>query len=233
MPTILVIEDDAAIRRGVVAALRYAGHTVLEAADGGTARRMGVQATCDLVLLDLVLPGADGLDVLAEIRAARQTLPVIVLTARGEEHDRVRGLQLGADDYVVKPFSVQELLARIAAVLRRAHDRPPAADSLAIPNGRVDMSRREIVFSDGTREELSEREALLLAYLARHRDRAVGRDEILERVWRIDAAALTTRAIDMQVVRLRAKLRDDGDAPRMLLTVRGKGYMLGTDVVPT
>lgn len=232
MPTILVIEDDAAIRRGVVAALRYAGHTVLEAADGVTAKRMGVQATCDLVLLDLVLPGADGLDILKEIRAARPALPVIVLTARGEEHDRVRGLDLGADDYVVKPFSVQELLARITAVLRRAHDRPPAADGFAIPQGRVEVSRREITFTDGSREELSEREALLLAYLARHRDRAVGRDEILERVWRIDAGALTTRAIDMQVARLRAKLRDDAEAPQILLTVRGTGYMLGSGAKP-
>jgi DNA-binding response OmpR family regulator len=225
--TILVIEDDAAIRRGVVAALGFAGHRTLEAGDGASARRLVQQATCDLVLLDLVMPGADGLDILAEIRAKRATLPVIVLTARGDERDRVRGLDLGADDYVVKPFSVNELLARVGAVLRRSPERPQPVATLALPGGEADFNRREVRFADGTRHELSQREAELLAYLAANPGRAISRDEIITRVWRLDPQGLSTRAIDMQVARLREKLRDDAEAPAVLLTVRGTGYMLG------
>jgi DNA-binding response OmpR family regulator len=228
--TILVIEDDAAIRQGVVAALRFAGYATVQAADGGSARKLGAQATCDLVLLDLVLPGADGLDILAEIRAARPTLPVIVLTARGDERDRVKGLKLGADDYVVKPFSVQELLARVEAVLRRSPERASDVAELSLPAGVADFARREIRYSDGTRAELSEREAELLRYLARNPGRAISRDEILGRVWRLDPKGLSTRAIDMQVARLREKLRDDSDKPTVLLTVRGTGYMLAKEM---
>ncbi len=224
--TILVIEDDAAIRRGVVAALSFAGHATLEAGDGAAARALAAQAECDLVLLDLVLPGADGLDILAEVRRLRPTLPVIVLTARGDERDRIKGLELGADDYVVKPFSVKELLARVGAVLRRSPERASLADELALPAGTADFARREIRYADGSRSELSVREAELLAYLARNPGRAISREEILTRVWRIDARNLATRAIDMHVARLREKLRDDPTAPRVLLTVRGTGYML-------
>ncbi len=224
--TILVIEDDAAIRRGVVAALGFAGHRTLEAGDGASARRLAQQAECDLVLLDLVMPGADGLNILAEIRAKRATLPVIVLTARGDERDRVRGLDLGADDYVVKPFSVNELLARVSAVLRRSPERPQPVATLSVPGGEADFHRREIRFNDGARCELSVREAELLAYLAANPGRAISRDEIITRVWRLDPQGLSTRAIDMQIARLREKLRDDAEAPAVLLTVRGTGYML-------
>ena len=224
--TILVIEDDAAIRHGVVTALRFAGHSTLEAGDGPTAQRLAERAECDLVLLDLVLPGADGLDILAAIRAHRPTLPVIVLTARGDERDRVKGLTLGADDYVVKPFSVGELLARVTAVLRRSPERASGAADLALPAGTADFARREVRYADGGRAELSQREAELLAYLARNPGRAISRAEILTRVWRLDPQGLSTRAIDMQVARLREKLRDDPAEPHVLLTVRGTGYML-------
>jgi DNA-binding response OmpR family regulator len=226
--TILVIEDDAAIRQGVVSALRFADFTALQAADGATATSLALQATCDLILLDLVLPGADGLDILAQIRAQRPTLPVIVLTARGDERDRIKGLKLGADDYVVKPFSVQELLARIEAVLRRSPERPVEVGQLAIPGGTADFSRREIRFADGLRCELSQRESDLLHYLARNPGRAISRDEILTRIWRLDPKGLSTRAIDMHIARLREKLRDQSEQPKVLLTVRGTGYMLAT-----
>src|ERR1700692_2833949 len=121
---ILTIEDDPAIRRGIVDSLRFAGYTPLAAANGEVGLRMATARSYDLLLLDLVLPGRDGLEILREVRAARPNLPVIVLTARGSEDDRVRGLRLGSDDYVVKPFSVRELLARIEAVLRRSPERP-------------------------------------------------------------------------------------------------------------
>lgn len=224
--TLLVIEDDAAIRHGVVMAVRSGGYGVVECGDGGKARTLITQATCDLVLLDLVLPGASGLELLTQIRKERPTLPVIILTALGDERDRVKGLELGADDYVVKPFSVKELLARVEAVLRRSPERAAPVAELPIPGGCADFNRRELRFTDGERSELSQREAELLAYLAANPGRAISREEILTRVWRLDPKGLSTRAIDMQVARLREKLRDDGDTPAVLLTVRGTGYML-------
>jgi len=223
---ILIVEDDAAIRQGIVDALEFEGYTTLEAPDGDSGAEMGVSVDCDLILLDLVLPGRDGLDVLSDVRAARPTLPVIILTARGEEADRVHGLRLGADDYVVKPFSVKELLARVEAVLRRSPERPSDVHRVAFAGGVADLARREVSFRDGERRELSEREAELLRYLATNAGRAISREEILARVWRMDPLGIETRTIDMHVARLREKLRDDSAHPAIILTVRGKGYML-------
>lgn len=223
--TILVIEDDAAIRAGIADALAYAGYTVLEAADGTDGLAQALGAECDLVLLDLVLPGPDGLEILKAARAERPTLPVIILTARGDERDRVKGLRLGADDYVVKPFSVKELLARVEAVMRRSPERPDDVTRIRVPGGEADLARREVRFRDGGREDLSDREVQLLRYLAAHAGRAISREEILTRVWRLDPRGLSTRTIDMHVVRLREKLRDDPAEPSVVLTVRGMGYM--------
>jgi DNA-binding response OmpR family regulator len=133
---------------------------------------------------------------------------------------------MGADDYVVKPFSVDELLARVEAVLRRSPGRPTDVCELAIPGGHVDFARCEVQFDDGSREELSDRERTLLRYFACHAGRAISREELLANVWQIDARGVTTRTIDMHVARLREKLRDVEGEPRVLLTVRGKGYML-------
>jgi DNA-binding response OmpR family regulator len=223
---ILTVEDDPAIRRGIVDALRFAGYGTLEAARGDVGLEMALSNPFDLLLLDLVLPGRDGFEILKEVRRVRPALPVIILTARGEEADRVRGLHDGADDYVVKPFSVKELLARVEAVLRRSPGRPVEVAHLAIPGGEVDFARREVRFDSGAREELSEREVELLSYLAANPGRAIGRDEILSNVWRISPRGLATRTIDMHVARLREKLGDRSDQPEILLTVRGKGYML-------
>jgi DNA-binding response OmpR family regulator len=229
---ILVVEDDAAIRRGLVDALRFAGYATLEASEGAAGLAAALESDCDLLLLDLILPGRDGLTVLRALRAMRSPLPVIVLTARGAEDDRVRGLGLGADDYVVKPFSIKELLARIEAVLRRAPVRPRAVRSLAFEGGLADLEGHEVRFDDGQRCELSDRERQLLHYLACHAGRAVSRDELLARVWGLDPAGITTRTIDMHIARLREKLRDDPGSPRIVLTVRGQGYMLGAQGPP-
>jgi DNA-binding response OmpR family regulator len=172
------------------------------------------------VLLDLVLPGGDGLDVLGRVRAARPTLPVIVMTARGAEDDRVRGLQLGADDYVVKPFSVKELLARVQAVLRRSAERPTDLSLVALRDGEADLARQELRFADGGRVDLTEKETAVLRYLAQNAGRVIGRDELLEQVWRLPANGVRTRTVDMTVARLREKLRD----PEHIRTVRGRGY---------
>jgi len=224
-PCILIVEDDAAIRRGVVDALRFAGFEAVEAADGKAGLELALSRSYDLLLLDLVLPLRGGLEVLREVRARRHTQPVIILTARGEENDRVAGLQLGADDYVVKPFSVKELLARIEAVLRRSPERPREVSQIELPGLVADLARCEIRYNDGGRVELSDKESEMLRYLASHAGRAISREELLQRVWQLDPRGLSTRTIDMHVTRLREKLRDDATKPRLVLTVRGKGYM--------
>jgi len=223
---VLVVEDDSAIRQGLVDALQFAGYDVLQAANGNDGLTQGLRATYDLLVLDLILPGPSGFEILEAVHAARPTLPVIILTARGEEADRVRGLRMGADDYVVKPFSVRELLARVEAVLRRSPERPNEVHKVPLPNGVADLARREVRFKNGDRAELSEREVELLRYLAAHAGRAISRDEILQRVWRLDPKRLETRTIDMHIAHLREKLRDDAEEPKVLLTVRGKGYMI-------
>src|SRR5436309_12981118 len=152
-PRIVVIEDEPAIRRGVVDLLRASGYEAAEAADGVRGLEEAVRLGVDLVLLDLLLPKRDGLDVLAELRKVRPTLPVIVLTARGTEEDRVRGLKMGADDYVVRPFSARELLARVEAVLRRSVDRPAEVRGARLGQAVIDFARREIRWPEQQRCE--------------------------------------------------------------------------------
>lgn len=225
--TILTIEDDASIRRGIVDALKFAGYVPREAATGDIGIKLATETSYDLLLLDLVLPGCDGLEILRAVRQIRPTQPVIVLTARGDENDRVAGLRLGADDYVVKPFSVKELLARVEAVLRRSPERPSDVDKLIIEGGVVCLARNEVVFDDESRADLSEKEVEVLRYLASHAGRAITREELLRRVWQLDPRNLETRTIDMHITRLREKLRDDPQDPQVIRTVRGKGYMFG------
>src|SRR5438034_2405699 len=175
-PRIVVVEDEPAIRRGVSDALRASGYPVTEAGDGERGLEESLRAGVDLVLLDLLLPRRDGLAVLAEVRKVRPTLPVIILTARGTEEDRVRGLKMGADDYVVKPFSARELLARVEAVLRRSVDRPAEVRTARLGRAQVDFDRREVRWSEERRGELSETETALLSFLLAHRQRAVSRE---------------------------------------------------------
>ncbi len=230
--TVLVVEDDPAIRRGLVDALEFAHYRVVEAADGDTAVQQALGASPDVVLLDVMLPNRDGFSVLAEIRRARPTLPVLLVTARGSEDDRVRGLQSGADDYVVKPFSARELLARVEAVLRRSAERPSDVHVVALAGRRIDFDRREIALAGGERRTLSERETELLRFLVAAGGRAVSREELLRCVWGLDPRGVTTRTVDMHVARLREKLADGADAPEVLLTVRALGYRVALDAKP-
>lgn len=226
---ILVVEDDAAIRRGVADMLRYSGYGVHEAADGRAGLGLALSVDADLVLLDIMMPGMDGLEVLAEIRKARPAQPVIFLTARGEGEDRVRGLRLGADDYVVKPFGIDELIARVEAVLRRTPARPSRRDSLDIAGRTIDFNRREALLPGGVRRTLTEREAEVIGYLAANPGRAVSRDELLQSVWGLDPRGTHTRTVDMTIARIRETLDDDPVEPEVIRTVRGKGYMLAAD----
>jgi two-component system phosphate regulon response regulator PhoB len=219
---ILVVEDDSAIRQGIVDALRFAGYDALPCGTGHEGMREALRATVDLVMLDLILPGPGGFEILKAARAARPTLPVIILTARGEEADRVKGLRLGADDYLSKPFSAEELVLRVQAVLRRVNQHPPArpgglllrAGPVSIDTGaaQVDVSGKLLV--------LTPTEYRLLFVLMERRGRVQTRRQLLEAVWET-TAHITTRTVDMHIQRLRTKL---GEASDWLETVRGFGY---------
>ena len=222
VPTILVVEDDAAIRRGIVDALSFSGYEVIVGRDGGEGMELAVTASYDLLLLDLVMPKFTGFDILERLQKERPGQPTIVLSARGEENDRVRGLSMGADDYVVKPFSVRELLARVDAVLRRSSERRTTGDEFIVAGWTV--SDQRAVRGD-EEAELSEKELEILSYLKMAGGRIVTRDELLKQVWRLEAKRLETRTVDMHVARLRQKLRDGEQ--KLIRTVRGKGYQLG------
>jgi DNA-binding response OmpR family regulator len=231
---VVVIEDEPAIRRGVADALHACGYEVVQAGDGVSGLNAALMPRVDLVLLDLLLPRRDGLSVLRELRQTKPTLPVIVLTARGSEDDRVRGLEMGADDYVVKPFSARELLARVEAVLRRCAGRPPEVSGARLGRAVIDLERREVCWSEDERCELSETESAILAFLVSHRKRAVSRDELLSGVWGLEPRGLETRTVDMHIARLRTKLRDPSgrQAPEAILTVRAHGYMASPHLLP-
>ena len=228
--TILVIEDDPAVRRGIVDVLEYAGYQTLEAADGHSGMDMALKSNYRLLLLDLVMPGPSGFEILDALKRKRPGQATIILSARGEENDRVRGLVNGADDYVVKPFSMKELLARVDAVLRRTCERAAPADTRTISGATVDFRQQSITFADGRREDLSERETALLRYLIDSCGRLVTREEILRHLWGLNPDRTATRTIDMHVMHLRAKLGDKDQ--RVLTTVRGKGYQFLAESAP-
>jgi len=230
MTNVLVVEDDTAIRRGLVAALDFGGYHVIESGDGKDAVRQAADRELDLVVLDLMLPLLDGFSVLAELKRMNSTLPVIIVTARGAEDDRVRGLEDGADDYIVKPFSARELLARVKAVMRRSPERSFDVSRLVAGDLVIDLNRREAALDGGKAIALAERDVEILHYLATSRGRAVERGELLHRLWGLDPRGVHTRTVDMQIARLREKLRLGDAPPDVIRTIRYKGYLLADGV---
>ncbi len=222
MARILLVEDDEDLARGVRFNLEQEGYAVVHHGDTKGAQAALAAAAFDLVLLDLNLPDGDGLDVLKAIRASGRKLPVVCLTARAQEGDAVMGLALGADDYVRKPFGVAELLARVAAVLRRAGG--GSASELCLGPVVVDLEAR-VVRQDGRAEELTPVEVDLLRYLWERRGRALDRRTILRDLWGL-SSRFTTRTLDNHVARLRKKVEVDPSAPRVIVTVHGVGYRL-------
>ncbi|MCK5944787.1 MAG: response regulator transcription factor [Planctomycetes bacterium] len=221
MNRLLVIEDDASIRESLVDFFVGRDWHVQACETVAGARQELSGQRFHMVLLDLRLPDGDGLDVLRRMRRSGDKTPVIVLTAHGETEQRVQGLQAGADDYVVKPFSVHELDARIQAVQRRVEQ---PASSLRLGDAEIDVAGHRVV-RDGDEHRLLPKEAELLAHLLRHRGQACSRDDLLRAVWGYDATP-TTRTVDTHVFQLRKKIERDPKAPAWLLTVHGVGYRL-------
>jgi DNA-binding response OmpR family regulator len=223
MTTILVVDDEPIVREVVVRYLEHEGYSTLEAADGNSARELLRGDEPDLVVLDVMLPGTDGLELCRWIRS-RSELPVIMLTARGEEADRIVGLELGADDYVTKPFSPRELAARVRTVLRRAAPAEDARARYAFGDIEMDTGTREVSKS-GRELRLTAKEFDLLAFLAANPRRVFGRDQLMSRVWGYEAA-LDTGTVTVHVRRLREKVETNPSEPTHLQTVWGVGYRL-------
>ncbi len=228
MKRILIVEDDPHIRLGLVEVLGSEGYQISESRDGAQALAQIKQDQPDLVILDVMLPRKSGYDVCRELRAAKNPVPILMLTAKGQETDKVVGLELGADDYVTKPFGMHELIARVHALLRRAQ--PKTAGESAVPNrlqfGDVTVDTSAL---RGTRAgspfDLTPRELAVLALLYRERGHAVSRDRILNEVWGIEYYG-TTRTLDQVIVKIRQKIETEPSAPCHLLTVHGLGYRL-------
>jgi DNA-binding response OmpR family regulator len=219
--TVLVVDDEPIVREVVVRYLEREGYRTLEAGDGERARELLERDPPNLVVLDVMLPGLDGLSLCRWIRA-RSELPVILLTARGEEADRIVGLELGADDYVTKPFSPRELAARVRTVLRRASPVARRDARLSVADLEIDAGTREVTKA-GEPLKLTAREFDLLWFLASNRRRVFSRDQLMDRVWGYEAA-LDTGTVTVHVRRLREKIEDDPSRPTLLETVWGVGY---------
>jgi len=220
MPSILVIDDDETVRDTIGVMLEQEGYRAQLAADGRQGYEMALTQKPDLMLVDLRLPGMSGMEICKQVREARLSFPIIVLSAAGDEIDKVLLLEIGADDYVVKPFGVRELLARIRAQLRRAS--PEARKTVRFGDVEVDAERR-VVSRRGEAVKLTPAEYNLLLHFLQNPDRPLTRDMILNAVWGYDSYP-NTRTVDIHVVKLRQKLEQDSNAPRHFLTVHGVGY---------
>src|SRR5499427_8367339 len=219
---ILIVEDEPAMVAGLRDNFEYEGYEVISAADGVAGLERALSDSPDLVVLDVMMPQMSGLDVCKRLKAERPTIPIIMLTARGQEIDKVVGLELGADDYVTKPFSIRELVARVNAVLRRSRTLPKEHERVSF--GDIEVNLRSCQVSrDGKALDFSSKEFELLKYFLCHPGEALSRDRLLEEVWGYERYP-TTRTVDAHIVRLRQKVEPNPEEPRFILTVHGTGY---------
>ncbi len=231
--TVLIVEDEQNIVDILSFNLSMEGYNTLEAYDGPTGLQLALEQDPDLILLDLMLPGMDGFDVCRKIRQAGSSVPILMLTAREEESDKVLGLELGADDYITKPFSVRELMARVKANIRRVSMAPtpaaPQRESSDVQKlGRVTIDREKAaVTKDGVPLDLTQREFDLICYLASEPGKVFTREALMEHVWNYEGYVGDVRAVDVAVRRLREKIEDDPAAPTFVVTKRGMGYYFG------
>ena len=235
MPSsILVAEDQADIRDLIVLNLQQSGYAVEARADGRAALQRQVEQASDLLILDLMMPGLDGLEVCKALRARGSATPILMLTAKSTELDRVLGLELGADDYVAKPFAPRELVARVRALLRRAAPAEAAPDprsrKLGFAGWVLDTARRDLTSPEGAAVDLSGAEYDLLMAFLEHPQRVLSREQLLEVAKRRVGTDPFDRTVDVQVSRLRRKIEPEADSPSLIKTVRGAGYMLVAEV---
>jgi two-component system alkaline phosphatase synthesis response regulator PhoP len=222
MTKILIVEDEPNMVAGLRDNFEFEGYQVLTAPDGVAGLERALSESPDIVILDVMMPRMSGLDVCKQLKAKKPSMPIIMLTARGQEVDKVVGLELGADDYVTKPFSIRELLARVKAVLRRAGTIPKTGEKFAF--GEVEVNLRSCQVSrKGKALEFSSKEFELLKYFLNHPGETLSRDRLLEDVWGYDRFP-TTRTVDAHIVRLRQKVEPKPEDPRFILTVHGTGY---------
>jgi DNA-binding response OmpR family regulator len=219
---ILVVEDEPAMVAGLRDNFEFEGYEVITAQDGIEGLERALEESPDLVVLDVMMPRMSGLEVCKQLRAKRASLPIIMLTARGQEIDKVVGLELGADDYVTKPFSIRELLARVKSVLRRTAVLPKDKEQHSFSDVQVDLRRCRVIRS-GKALDISSKEFDLLKYFICHSGETLSRDRLLEDVWGYENYP-TTRTVDTHLVRLRQKLEPDPEQPQYFLTVHGTGY---------
>ena len=219
---ILIIEDDISILRGLKDNLTFEGYSVLSSADGQEGLQIALAKHVDLLLLDIMLPGINGYEICRRLKKEKPELPIIMITARGSEMDKVGGLDLGADDYLTKPFSIPELLARIRAVLRRYKPDQNALEKYSFGNVILDFRKFQAFINDAE-IKLSSREFALLKYLIQHEGEVIHRHELLNEVWGYDVTP-TTRTVDNYILDLRKKLEEDPSNPKHILSVRGVGY---------
>jgi two-component system alkaline phosphatase synthesis response regulator PhoP len=219
---ILIVEDEPAMVQGLRDNFEYEGYEVISAADGADGLNRAIADQPDLVVLDVMMPKMSGLDVCKQLKARKPSLPIIMLTARGQEIDKVVGLELGADDYVTKPFSIRELMARVKAVLRRASPQAATAEVYRFSDVEVNVRSNEVL-RGGQPVELSSKEFALLAYFVAHPAETLSRDRLLDAVWGYENYP-TTRTVDAHIVHLRQKLEPNPEEPRFILTVHGSGY---------
>jgi DNA-binding response OmpR family regulator len=221
MSRILIVEDDPAMSVALRDGFEFEKHAVLIANDGEAAITLAARETPDVIILDVMLPKKSGLDVCRELRKSGNNTPVIMLTARGQEVDKIVGLKIGADDYITKPFSFMELLARLEAVMRRTR-REAGGEQIAFGEVKLDF-RKYHAFKSGIPLDLTQREFRILRYFLDHANEVVSRDALLNHVWGYDASAVT-RTVDTHVARLRQKIEEVPAEPRHLLTVHRVGY---------
>jgi DNA-binding response OmpR family regulator len=222
MKTILVIEDDISILSGLRDNLEYEGYAVLTETNGERGLHTALGKQPDLILLDIMLPGMNGYEVCRKVKKENPDLPIIMITARGSEMDKVSGLDIGADDYVTKPFSIPELMARIRAAIRRVATPPSDPEEVSFGKVRLDFKRLQ-AFRDNREIKLSNREFEIMRYFVRHEGEAVHRHDLLNAVWGYEAMP-TTRTVDNFILDLRKKLEVNPSDPKHILSVRGVGY---------
>ncbi|MFO7845060.1 MAG: response regulator transcription factor [Balneolaceae bacterium] len=224
---ILIVEDEPSLVFTLQDTLESEGYSVTVVSDGESAIEKTKQVKPDLMLLDLMLPGMSGYEICKKIRALKYTFPIIMLTARDQEVDKVAGLNIGADDYITKPFGVKELLARIQARLRRAssYSKSGPLEVLKLGNVKIDLKESKVSKPGGVTHPLSTREVEMIQYLVERANQPVSRDELLEQVWRYEYST-NTRTVDVHISKLRAKIEEQPDDPHHLVTLHGVGYML-------